>query len=349
MAAIVDGGKLRLSGTVGDYWFEDGFTSADVIMALAELDETSDLDVFLNSGGGVATEGEAIRAIFAARTGKTHIIIEGIAASAASLIAMAGDTISMSAGAVMMIHKPAAYASGTDEDLEKARAMLATLSTAYARVYAARSGKTADECLTLMAAETWFTADEAIAAGFADAEISAAGVPVAAFDYRVFEHAPKRLVAMAKAKGWALPPEKKPTASGTAPEPSKPKEPTMTDKTASGADAAAAELDRLRAEHATLLAEKNDRERRDAVMALPEAKGREKLAGELANAGLGADQAKAALLAAPLAAPEDDDPADVYDRARATAAGMQEPAPRKPRATIDRRSIFAMRAGNQGA
>ncbi len=325
MAAIVDGGKLRLSGTVGDYWFEDGFTSADVIMALAEVDEASDLDVFLNSAGGVATEGEAIRALFATRPGKTHIIIEGIAASAASLIAMAGDTISMSAGAVMMIHKPAAYASGTDEDLEKARAMLATLSTAYARVYAARSGKTAEDCLALMAAETWFTADEAIAAGFADAEVKTFSVPVAAFDYRVFEHAPTPLVAMAKAKGWALPPEKKPTASGAASEPTKSKEPTMTDKTASGADAAAAELDRLRAEHATLLAEKNDRERRDAVMALPEAKGREKLAGELANAGLGAEQAKAALLAAPVPEPAED-PGQAYDRARATAAGMQGPA-----------------------
>ena len=89
MACILDGSKLTLSGAVGDDWWGDAFSYSDVLLALAEVDEDADLTVHINSGGGIATEGAAIHSLLANRPGKTDIVIEGIAASAASLIAMA--------------------------------------------------------------------------------------------------------------------------------------------------------------------------------------------------------------------------------------------------------------------
>jgi ATP-dependent protease ClpP protease subunit len=205
MAAIVEDGKLRLSGYVGDYYYSDGFTSDDVVMALAEIDDAADLDVHINSPGGIATEGSAIHALLVARKGVTNIVIEGIAASAASLIAMAGAARTMSAGAVLMIHDPSAITMGTSADHAKSIEGLEALATSYARVYADASGKTADECRVVMKDETWFTPEQAVAAGFATGTTEKPqAVAVAAFDYRLYAHAPSELRAMAQSKNWSL-------------------------------------------------------------------------------------------------------------------------------------------------
>jgi len=84
MGCILDGSKLTLSGAVGDDWW-DGFTYSEVVLALAAVEADADLTVHINSGGGIATEGTAIHALLAGRAGRTNIVIEGIAASAASL------------------------------------------------------------------------------------------------------------------------------------------------------------------------------------------------------------------------------------------------------------------------
>lgn len=340
MAAILDGGKLRLSGYVGGEYFEDGFTASDVVMAFAQVEPESDLDIHLNSYGGIATEGAAIHALIVQRPGRTNIVVDGIAASAASLIAMAGETVTMSSGAVMMIHDPATFAYGPAADLLKAVGQLEALGTSYARVYADKSGQSVEDCREIMKAETWFTADQAVEAGFADATSAEKAVPVAAFDYRAFAHAPKRLVALARQKKWSI----------EASTPRHNQEPSMTDKPAGGVDTA--ELERLRSENAKLTAAATDRERRDAVLALPEAKGREALAEVLADSGLTAEKAKAALAAAGTASSEAEeeglpDP-QAYERRRSTAAGLGGGQPPAPKAKIDRAAIFAMRA-KQGA
>ncbi|GGF56657.1 hypothetical protein GCM10007301_15430 [Azorhizobium oxalatiphilum] len=329
MAAIMDGGKLRLSGYVGEYFFEDGFTASDVVMALAGIPPGDELDVHLNSGGGIATEGAAIHAILMARPGTTNIVVEGIAASAASLIAMAGDTVTMAAGATMMIHDPATIAWGNADEHLKAVEELEAIATAYAHVYAAKSGKSAEDCRAIMKRETWFTPDQAVEAGFADvtAQGKARPVAVAAFDYRVFAHAPKRLVAMAKANNWSFGPNARATSSAP---PRQQQEPSMTVETNGGVDAA--EMQRLREENAKLTAEKGDRERRDAIAALPEAKGREAMAKALADSGVSIEQAKAGLAAAPAPTAEgseDETGTDptAYDRRRATAAGLNSGKP----------------------
>lgn len=202
MSATIDGGVLRLTGYVGDYLYDDGFTSGDVVSALTRVEAGSHLTVHINSAGGIAVEGAAIHAILTARAGRTDIVVEGVAMSAGSLIAMAGETVTMSAGAVMMIHDPSAYTFGTAAQHLKHVAELETLATAYARVYADKSGKTVAECRQIMIDETWFTPEQAVEAGFADATTERRAEPVAAFDYRVFEKAPERLVALAKRRKW---------------------------------------------------------------------------------------------------------------------------------------------------
>ncbi|MCB5412383.1 ATP-dependent Clp protease proteolytic subunit, partial [Pseudogemmobacter faecipullorum] len=100
--------ELLLYGTVGSSWWdEEFFTAKTVRESLADM--TGPLTVRINSGGGIATEGQAIYTALRGYSGEVHIVVEGIAASAASLIAMAGSSITMSTGAIMMIHDPASW------------------------------------------------------------------------------------------------------------------------------------------------------------------------------------------------------------------------------------------------
>lgn len=289
MAATLDGGKLRLSGYVGDYYYDDGFTSNDVVIALAQVDDSAELDVFVNSPGGIATEGAAIHALLSARPGVTNIIVEGIAASAASLIAMAGATVTMSAGAVMMIHDPSGMTWGTSDDHAKTIEGLEALATAYARVYAGKSGKSADDCREIMKAERWFTPDQAVAEGFADATTETKAKAVAAFDYRIFAHAPQRLKTMASNKNWSLP--EADTEADPAKSPRQPKEPTMaTDTTTTGLTPA--DIDKAKAD-AKAEATKTTAAAAADIVDLCAAAGVPTMASALIREGVSLDDAKA--------------------------------------------------------
>lgn len=310
MAVMVNGQELTLSGAVGLDWFEDGFTYAQVAAALAALD--GDITVRLNSGGGVAWEGSAIYSLLSTYDGSVAIVVDGIAASAASLIAMAGDTITMAEGAVMMIHDPSVLTIGDSSEHQKSIQMLEALSTEYARIYAKRSGKSPEDAREIMKAETWLTVEQAIEAGFADEPDADKASAVAAFDYRIYANAPRRLTAMAKRKNWSVDPHAavigQPKAAVSA-APTSEKEDTMSDK--ERADALAAELETLKAEKAAaeaklaeIDAEKAqavadalnaDRERRAAIMALDEAKLYPELAEVLASDGFDAVKAGAYL------------------------------------------------------
>lgn len=328
MSVILDGQELTLTGTVGAYWFEDGFTHAEIVTALAGLE--GDITVRLNSGGGIAAEGAAIYSTLVTYDGDVNLIIEGIAASAASLIAMAGDTITMADGAVLMIHDPMNITIGNSADHAKTIEELEAYAKAYARVYAKRSGKTADECRDIMKAETWFDSEAAIEAGFADdtGEDRPAKAKASAFDYRVYAHAPKRFSAMARAKNWSMSdhlPQNPQAASSAA---VSGKDTPMTDK--ERADALAAEVATLKAEKAAATASADaavvaDRDRRTAIMKLDETKGREALAEHLFMLGNTPEQAKATLAVSPAAVVAPTDPAAAYEAARLAGASLNAP------------------------
>lgn len=325
MAAILADGELTLSGDVGDAWFGDSFTYSEVVILLAQIDDDAELTVRLNSGGGIATEGAAIHALLARRGGRTVVVVEGIAASAASLIAMAGETVTMAEGSIMMIHDPSGITFGTSDDHAKSIEGLEALATAYARVYAAKSGLTADQCREIMKRETWLTAAEAVEQGFADDAGEGKAGAVAAFDYRIYAHAPKRLTALAKKNGWSHEAASSPAAK-SADTNRQQKEISMTDK--ERADALAAELEQMKTAHAAALAKAGsdaiaaDRARRTSVMALEEAKGRESLADTLIATQLSIEEIKAALSAAPKASVDEQ---KSYEQRRLAAASLAQP------------------------
>jgi ATP-dependent protease ClpP protease subunit len=186
--------KLHLYGSVGEsFWGEESFTAKEVREQLAAIN--GPVDVYLNSGGGSATDGQAIYAILKAHPYRVTVIIEGCAASAASLIAMAGVEIVLTDGAWLLLHDPATpftNGRGTPDDHAKTAQLLDQIAVAYAEIYARRSGNSVDDVRALMRAETLLVGDAAVQMGFADrVDREADAKAVAAFDYRIYATAPK--------------------------------------------------------------------------------------------------------------------------------------------------------------
>lgn len=194
--------EILLYGTVGSsFWDEECFTARTVRDALDGM--SGPITVRINSGGGIATEGQAIYTALRGYADQVHVVVEGIAASAASLIAMAGDTITMSAGSILMVHDPASpwvEGRGTEEDHLKEAQVLGVIANAYAGIYAKAARITVEEAREIMRAETYFDGPAALEAGFAtDVDEDADEVAPAAFDYRIYQHAPARLLSTAGA------------------------------------------------------------------------------------------------------------------------------------------------------
>lgn len=173
--------ELNLHGVVGEDF--------DASTVQAALKPGGSVKLLLNSGGGIATEGVAIHSLLAAHTGRVDVTIVGIAASAASLLAMAGDTIIMRNGALMMIHDPALLTIGNRAEHQKSAEILDRMSASYARIYAGRSGKPVADVRELMEAESWFDGPEAVAAGFATATTEKPADAYASFDYGKYARA----------------------------------------------------------------------------------------------------------------------------------------------------------------
>lgn len=239
MAVIVESNTIVLTGTVGVlYWDEPGFTAAEVALALAEIGHDTDVLIRLNSDGGYASEAAAIHAALARHAGKVTIVIEGIAASAASLLAMAGDEIVMAPGSILMIHNPATMTWGTSADHETSLRYLKALEKSYAGIYAARSGRSVEQALADMHAEVWFAPEDAVAAGYANRvgndDAAGTGAEIIEFPERepdplaftmlrhepgAFRNVPEQIKALAVANGWGKPQPSK-AAPAAAPKPS---------------------------------------------------------------------------------------------------------------------------------
>lgn len=188
--------EIYLYGTVGaSFWDEEHFTPTTVRSMLEQM--SGPLTVRINSGGGIAVDGQAIYTMLVDYPGEVHVVVDGIAASAASLIAMAGDTITMRRGSIMMIHDPAQpwpEGRGTEDDYLRTAAWLRVISNAYAGVYADRAGISREDARTVMRAETYFDGEAAVAAGFATAADEDEAQAVARFDYRIYANAPQQLL-----------------------------------------------------------------------------------------------------------------------------------------------------------
>lgn len=143
--------------------------TASSVREQLERAEGSDVTVHIDSPGGDAYEGLAMMNALRLYPGEVTTRIEGMAASAASIVAAgAGGRVEILKHAEIMVHEAWVYTSGNAEDMVKTANDLERVSENIATVYADRTGKTVDECRDIMRAETWFTADEAVAFGLAD-------------------------------------------------------------------------------------------------------------------------------------------------------------------------------------
>ena len=148
-------------------WFGmDAVAPKIVRKALQEANGES-VEILINSNGGDVFAGSEIFTILREYTGNVYIKIQSFAASAAAVIAMAGES-EMSPVAQLMIHNVSSYAAGDNRDMEHMAEVLGNANRAIAAAFVAKTGKSEAEILDLMARETWFTAEQAVKEGFVD-------------------------------------------------------------------------------------------------------------------------------------------------------------------------------------
>lgn len=168
VTADAAGGSTRL-----DLYDEIGFwgvTAADFRTAMEGI-TTDQIDMHINSPGGDVFDGIAILNLLRAHPASVNVTVDGLAASAASFIAMAGDTVAMMPNSEMMIHDASGLCIGNATDMTEMATLLNRVSNNIASVYASRGGKTAADWRTTMQGEQWYSADEAVDAGLADSVV----------------------------------------------------------------------------------------------------------------------------------------------------------------------------------
>ena len=158
---------LELNGTIAEEsWFDDDVTPQ---LFKDELNSgTGDITVWINSPGGDCVAAAQIYNMLSGYKGRVTVKIDGIAASAASVIAMAGDTVLVSPVSMVMVHNPATMAWGDHAEMQKAIDMLAEVKESIINAYVLKTGLSRPKLSHLMDAETWMDANKAVELGFAD-------------------------------------------------------------------------------------------------------------------------------------------------------------------------------------
>lgn len=168
-----DGHVIEILDVIGhDYWTGGGITTKMVMDELAKA-KGQPVTVVINSPGGDVAEGFGIYNSLRGHDGDVTVRIVGVAASAASIIAMAGDRIEIGKAAAVMIHNAWVMAVGNRFDLADVVTWLAAFDATLAQVYADRTGEALDVIAEAMKAETWLFGEDAVSRGYADALLAA--------------------------------------------------------------------------------------------------------------------------------------------------------------------------------
>lgn len=167
---------------IGEDMFGEGVTARRIAAALRDIGDTSDVFVLINSPGGDMFEGIAIYNLLKEHRGNVTVKIIGLAASAASIIAMAGDRVEISRAAFYMIHNAWICACGNRNDMRDFADYLEPFDAAMSDVYQERTGLGKEEVDAMMDRETWIGGSAAIEKGFADGYLSSAEVVEASVD-----------------------------------------------------------------------------------------------------------------------------------------------------------------------
>ena len=169
-----------------------------IISELSKIEDADDLTVRINSPGGSVFAGMSIYNALNRREGHTIVEVDALAASAASFIAMAADEIRIAENAMMMIHNAWTLAMGDAAELREVADVMEQLDGNISATYSTRSRQDQSVITQLMADETWFTAEKAVAAGLADSVSQPLNVSVSWSDGMNFRHPPAAIVARSK-------------------------------------------------------------------------------------------------------------------------------------------------------
>lgn len=162
---------LTLSGVIAEEsWFDDEVTPK--IFRDELMSGEGDITVWINSPGGDCIAAAQIYNMLLEYKGNVTIKIDGIAASAASVVAMAGNKVIMSPVSMLMIHNPMTIAAGDTTEMKKAISMLTEVKESIINAYELKTGMGRDKIAKLMDAETWMDANKAVELGFADETLS---------------------------------------------------------------------------------------------------------------------------------------------------------------------------------
>lgn len=211
-------GELLLYGEIADStWWGDEVTPKQFWEDLQKLGSISELRVYINSPGGDVFAGQAIHSMLRRHPATVTVYVDGLAASAASIVAMAGDRVIMPRNAMLMIHNPWTIVAGNADTLRKVAEDLDRIRESLVVVYADKTGLERDKISEYLDAETWFTAEEAVELGFADeieetrtvaASIASPGRLVingVAVDLSRFQHPPKVLTVVQQIRNGVVP------------------------------------------------------------------------------------------------------------------------------------------------
>ena len=165
MKNSADEATLYIYDVIDSYW---GISATSVVEALNSVADVPVLHVRINSPGGDVFQGRAIVEAIKRFAGKTIAHVDSLAASAATSIAIACDEVEIAQGAFFMIHNASGMVWGDKKAMRDTANLLEQVEGSIVTDYVAKSGKAADEVIAWMDAETWFTADDAIANGFCD-------------------------------------------------------------------------------------------------------------------------------------------------------------------------------------
>lgn len=188
--ALAQGDEIAIYDEIGAF----GIPAKAFLDELKALPPAANLTLRINSPGGSVFDGVAIYNALKRHEGRVTVLIDGIAVSIASMIAMAGDEVVMPANAMLMLHDPSGMVMGTATDMRGMAEALDKMKAGMVGAYRDKSGRDDAEIETLMQAETWLTAEEAVGLGLAD-RIEEPVRMAAHFDLSRFQNPPPQLAA----------------------------------------------------------------------------------------------------------------------------------------------------------
>ncbi len=186
-------GEIWLYDQIGESFWGDGISAKTFQKELSALGRVTTLNVRINSPGGDVFDGLAIYNQLKTHPARVVVDVDGLAASIASVIAMAGDEVRMAANSMMMIHNPHGMAVGDANEMQRVAALLQQVKGSLSDTYAARTGQQKDQLNAWMDDETWMSAETAVQYGFADAVTDAQQVSASFNLLKNFRNVPDAL------------------------------------------------------------------------------------------------------------------------------------------------------------